>query len=52
MGILPLALINYITYSGGGFTKEQSTKPKIYSLEELQKMVIYRWEKSKIYVKY
>lgn len=39
MGTRPLALINYITHSGGGFIKEQSIKPKIYSLEHLQKMV-------------
>lgn len=36
-GIFPLALINFITHSGGGFTKdaERHLKPMCYSMEEL-----------------
>lgn len=35
--ILPMALINFIVHSGGGFTKdlERLLKPKCYSIEEL-----------------
>ncbi|KAF5298460.1 hypothetical protein FQR65_LT01239 [Abscondita terminalis] len=40
-GILPLALINFITNSGGGFSKDQerNLKPKIYTMEELASQV-------------
>ncbi|KAK4880776.1 hypothetical protein RN001_008922 [Aquatica leii] len=36
-GILPQALINFITHSGGGFDKDQERflKPKIYTMDEL-----------------
>lgn len=36
-GIFPLALINFITQSGGGFTKdlERYLKPTCYSMQEL-----------------
>lgn len=37
MGIRSKALINYITLSGGGFTRDPKTE--IYSLPELQEMV-------------
>lgn len=39
MGILPQALINYITQTGGGFDREQGAKLQIHSMEELTKMV-------------
>ncbi|EFA03776.2 putative glutamate--tRNA ligase, mitochondrial-like Protein [Tribolium castaneum] len=37
LGIFPLALINFITNSGGGFEKdsEQNVKPKCYTMDEL-----------------
>lgn len=40
-GIIPLALLNFITHSGGGFTKdsERHLKPTIYSMEELTEQV-------------
>lgn len=36
-GIFPLALVNYITSTGGGFEKDsgRGLKPKIYTIEEL-----------------
>lgn len=40
-GILPHALVNYITLSGGGFKREIGIKPKSYSMQELKKMVIF-----------
>lgn len=33
--IFPLALINYITLSGGGFTRENGVKLKNYTMDEL-----------------
>lgn len=40
-GIFPLALINFITNSGGGFQKdlERRVKPKIYTIPELAEQV-------------
>lgn len=35
-GIFSNALINYITLTGGGFNREGTTKPFIYSMNELQ----------------
>lgn len=39
--IFPLALINFIVHSGGGFAKdlERHLKPKCYTLEELTDQV-------------
>lgn len=42
-GVFPLALINFITHSGGGFSKdsERFLQPKCYSLEELIDQVTF-----------
>lgn len=40
-GIFPLALINFISHSGGGFAKdsERHLKPMCYSMQELIEQV-------------
>lgn len=40
-GIFPLALLNFITHSGGGFAKdsEKHLKPVCYNLDELTQQV-------------
>lgn len=42
-GIFPLALINFIVNSGGGFEKdlERGIKPKCFTIDELAKQVNY-----------
>ncbi|XP_055911743.1 probable glutamate--tRNA ligase, mitochondrial [Eupeodes corollae] len=37
-GVFSLALVNYVMCAGGGFHKEQSTKPSLETLESLSKM--------------
>lgn len=39
--IFPLALINYITLSGGGFERESGTKLKNLTMKELIESVCY-----------
>lgn len=39
-GIFPVALINYITTTGGGFEREQGTQ-ECYNYEDLIKQVIF-----------
>lgn len=39
-GILPQALINYITFGGGGFALDRENNSKSYSMQELAEMVI------------
>lgn len=41
--LLPLALVNFIVHSGGGFTKdlERHLRPKCYSIEELVDQVLF-----------
>lgn len=34
-GILPQALVNYVTQAGGGFIRQQGLKPKSYTMNEL-----------------
>lgn len=41
-GILPQALINYITLSGGGFERKQGEKPKNYTMNELKDSVNFQ----------
>lgn len=48
-GIFPLALINYIVNSGGGFDKDstQKHKSKSYTLSELMEQVSYKKKNTK-----
>lgn len=43
--IFPLALLNFIVHSGGGFSKdlERHLKPKCYSIEELVNQVFVKF---------